>query len=144
MPVDRLDEACGVCERVAGDHTLREWATCLGTTTLDLPYEDTPPDVAATISNYVRRTYQLDDDVLVADHIVARALTLAGASGPVELRVPGLLHEFQIGIPSGPPAVVARVLFVGNPDSVRGYGRLIRDTANGAANAAERGAANGR
>ncbi len=71
-------------------------------------------------------------------HVVVRAVTLAGASGQLQVRVPGLLHEFAIGVPGQPPAPVAKVAYIGDLASMRGYGRLVRDSANGAANAAER------
>ncbi len=65
---------------------------------------------------------------------------LGGRSGALQVTVPGLLHEFQIGVPGQPPSTVARVAFIGNLAAMRGYGRLVRDSANGAANAAERAA----
>ena len=136
-----LEEPCSTCGRVSGDHTLREWATCMGTLTTDLPFEETPPDMAAAAAAAVRAQFaHLGDDLLIADHAVVRAVTLAGNSGAVQISVPGLLHEFQIGVPGQPPCTVAKVVFLGDVAAVRGYGRLVRDSANGAANAAERAA----
>ncbi len=139
-PLRGLDEPCGACGRPAGDHTLREWSDCIGTVTTDLPYEATPTDLASAAAAAVRERFQLDPDLIVADHIVARAVTFDGNVGPVKIKFPGLLHEFQIGIAGQPPVTVAKVAFIGDIASLRGYGRLIRDTANGAANAAERAA----
>lgn len=52
-----------------------------------------------------------------------------------------MLHEFQIGRGGAAPIGVAKVLYAGgSTDVMRAYGRLIRDTSNGAANAAERAA----
>ncbi len=135
-----LDEACATCGRVCGDHTLREWAACMGTLTTDLPFERTPPDMAQAAGDAVRRQFRLDDDIAIADHATVKALTLAGSAGAVGVRLPMLLHEFQIGIPGQPPAPVARVAYLGNLAGMRGYGRLVRDSANGAANAAEHAA----
>jgi hypothetical protein len=136
-----LDEACSTCDRPVGDHTLREWNVCMGTLTTDLPFEKTPPDMARAASEAVRAQFNLDDDLVIADHVVVKAVTLAGEvrGAAINVRLPALLHEFQIGLPGQPPGTLARVLFVGPADSVRGYGRLVRDSANGAVNAAERG-----
>ncbi len=135
-----LDEPCATCERPAGDHTLREWNACMGTLTTDLPYEATPPDMARSAAAAVRAQFNLDEDLVIADHVVVKAVTLAGdgRGHSIGVRLPALLHEFQIGLPGQPPTTLARVLFVGGADSVRGYGRLVRDSANGAVNAAGR------
>lgn len=135
---DGLDAPCPACGRTSGDHTVREWVDCLGAQTTDLPFEETPPDIAAGAGEHLRRSFGVDRDIIVADHVVVRALTLDGASGPLQVRLPALLHEFQVGVAGQPPTPVAKVLFTGNGQSIRGYGRLVRDSANGAANAAER------
>jgi hypothetical protein len=134
-----LDQECPACGRVSGDHTLREWSRCIGATTTDLPFEETPPDMAGEAAEAVRKQFQLDDDLIIADHIVAKAMTLDGHSGLVQVRLPALLHEFQVGIAGQPPTTVAKVVYLGDASTLRQYGRLLRDTANGAANAAERG-----
>lgn len=105
---------------------------------MNLPFQQTPPDMAAAAAAAVRGQFQLDEDLVVADHVVVRAITLAGSSGLVRVRLPALVHEFQIGVSGQPPEPVAKVAFIGSVDGVRGYGRLVRDSANGAANAAER------
>lgn len=135
MSVHGLDKVCGVCDRVSGDHTLREWAACLGSVTLDLPYEDVPAD---SVAARMRDTFGIAPDVVVADHVNVRALVLTGSAGAVGIALPALEHTFQIGKPGQAPADVAKVLFLGSEESVRGYGRLIRDSANGAVNAARR------
>lgn len=134
-----LDDPCPTCQRASGDHTLREWATCIGTQTTDLPFEPVPDDLADAATENMRRSFDIPGDVIVADHVVIRALTLDCSSGPIRMRLPAVLHEFQVAIPGQPPTVVAKVLFAGNDQTVRGYGRLIRDSANGAVNAAGRG-----
>lgn len=112
----------------------------MGTVTTDLPFEATPADIAVIASASVRDRFQLDDDLIVADHVVVHAVTLSGASGNVAVRVPGLMHEFQVGLGGMPPATVAKVAYLGDVAAMRAYGRLVRDSANGAANAAQRAA----
>lgn len=136
----RLNEPCPACGHVSGDHTLRQWSACIGEVTTDLPFEETPPDIADAAAAAVRKQFQLDEDLVVADHVVVKAVTLDGASGPLRVRLPGVLHEFQIGLAGQPPSTVAKVAYLGDVAAMRGYGRLVRDSANGAANAAERGA----
>lgn len=136
--VGGLDDACAVCTRPAGDHTLREWATCLGTTMENLPFAEVPSDMAKAVNERLRQQFQLDADMLVADSVVVKAIVLDGRAGAMTVRTPGVLHEFSIGVPGQPPVPVARLLFVGPPEGMRSYGRLVRDNANGACNAMER------
>jgi hypothetical protein len=138
MPVSGLDEPCPVFDRPSGDHTLREWAKCMGTTTTSVPFAEVPDDMAAAAATAIREQFAIDDDLILADGVVVRAATLDGHAGVVGIKVPALVHEFQINVPGHPPATIARVLFVGDVDSMRGYGRLVRDSANGAVNAVER------
>lgn len=133
-----LDTPCPACGRVSGDHTLREWSVCLGETTTYLPFEETPADMAIAASAAVRERFQLDEDIVVADHIIVRALTLTGGSGPLTVRLPAVLHEFQVGVSGQSPTTVAKIAYIGDVPTMRAYGRLVRDSANGAANAAER------
>jgi hypothetical protein len=140
MPVRGLDEACGVCGRPSGDHTLREWSACLGEVTTDLPFEQTPPDAAQVAADSIRERFQLDPGTIVADHVAIYAATLDGSSGVVQVKFPALIHEFGIGRPGQSPHTVAKVIYLGDIDAMRQYGRLARDSANGAANAAERAA----
>lgn len=137
--INGLDEDCSVCGRVSGDHTLREWADCLGTTTIDLPYEPVPEDAARVAREQLGLQFGLPDDWLVADNVVAKAMFLEGDSGAVQVRVPVVVHEFSVATPTGLVAVCPPVAFTSPPDTIRKFGRLIRDTANGAANAAEGG-----
>lgn len=136
MPVTGLDDACGACGRISGDHTLREWAACLGEATLDLPYRGLGGDEAERASKAVHEQFKLDPDLIVADNVYVKAAVLNGASATVHVAVPALLHEFQSSA-LGKQVTVAKVLFLGDLDSMRAYGRLARDSANGAANAAE-------
>lgn len=140
MGVTGLDEPCGACGRTSGDHTLREWAECLGTGTTDLPFEQIPDDTAALAAAAVRERFQLDPDTIVADHVVVRACVLSGESGPVNVLVPALLHEFQIAVAGAAPVTAAKVAFIADTPTMRKYGRLARDSANAAANAVERAA----
>lgn len=139
-PAHGLDERCPACDRVCGDHALREWVACMGNPTTDLPYAELPDDIAAAATENLRRTFGLDEDVIVADHVVAKALVFTAGAGPVRVDYPAVLHEFQVGVLGHPPAPIAKLLFAGNHDGIRAYGRLIRDTANGAVNAARRAA----
>jgi len=109
----------------------------MGTLTTDLPYAETPSDLAKAASEAVREQFSLDPDLILADTVVVRSATLSGSSGAVGLKVPALIHEFQISVAGEPPATVAKVFYMGDVASMRSYGRLVRDSANGAANAAE-------
>jgi hypothetical protein len=133
-----LNAPCPVCARVSGDHTLREWSVCIGQPTTDLPFEPVPDDMAEQAAEAVRAQFQLDPDLIIADHVTVRAVTLAGSSGTVDVRFPALIHEFQVGLSERAPVTVAKVIYIGNTDAIRQYGRLVRDSANGAANAGER------
>lgn len=131
MSVRGLEDAC-VCGRVVGDHTMREWHACLETATADLPYEDAPDYATA-----FRQRFRLDDDVIVADHVIVSAVAMNVTVGLTETQLPGVLHEFEVSVAGGTPVRVAKVLFVGPPDGVRGYARLVRDCANAAVKVAE-------
>jgi hypothetical protein len=117
---------------------MREWSHCMGAVTLDLPTQPVPDDIAGAASAALRRQFDLDEDLLIADHVIVKSATLAGSSGPLDVRLPVLLQEFQLGHPGRPPIEIAKVLFLGNVETMRGYGRLVRDSANGAINALER------
>lgn len=126
-----LDELCPYCHaKPIGEHTLREWDTHAGVHT-DLPYEPTGGRTPFL-------TGERDgEQVALADTITARAL-LMSAPGPLVAALPCLLIDFEQGDPLGPPQRLARIGLVGPPEMMRKFGRLLRDTANGAANAAER------
>lgn len=128
-----LDETC-TCGRRAGDHTLDEWAVCLNAVDHVLEYEETPRDV----QDLMRRRFKGLEDYAIADTLVARAAVLDAASGAVGVAVPALLLEFATGHPTLPPKQTAKVAFLGPPEVMRQVGKLVRDTANGAANAAEK------
>jgi hypothetical protein len=138
MPVEGLNDPCAACGRRSGDHTLDEWAKCLGTPTTDLPFELIPDDAAKLASERLREQFGLADDVVLADSVLARAAVVDGGSGQVGIKLPALIHDFQVGVAGAAPATVARVLYLGDVESMRKYGKLIRDSANGAVNAAGR------
>lgn len=135
MPVSGLDENCGACGRRRGSHTLDELVTCMGEVTTDVEYEDTPAD---SVAAGLRERFGLDPDLIVANHVQVRALTLQCEAMGAAFRLPLVEHTFQIGIAGRPPAPVAKVAYLGDVAAVRKYGQLIRDSANGAARAAER------
>lgn len=139
-PVHGLDQACSVCGRVSGEHTLREWAACIGATTVDLGYEPVPEDAARIANERLRENFDLPADWLIADNIIAKAVVMSGSAGAVGYEMPLVVHEFSVAAGGG-MVPVATVAYIGPPETLRKYGRLLRDTANGAANAAERRAA---
>ena len=141
MPLTGLETPCPVCGRISGDHTLREWSKCFGKTTLDLPFEPIAPDLAQLAAERVRDMFDLDADLIIADNVNVTAATLSGRAGGVGVSIGLLIHEFQIGVSGHPPQQVAKVAFLADPVTMRKYGRLARDSANGAANAAEKRAA---
>ena len=130
MSVRNLDATCH-CGRIAGDHTMREWAECLGTPATDLPYEPVPDGPVNIPLESPGR--------VMADNVVARSAVIDASTGPVEVRVPVLLLTFGQNAPGEPPRIVAEVALVaGDSDGMRRFGKLFRDTANGAANAVGR------
>lgn len=134
QPTDPLEQPCPACERPSGDHTLREWQACMEVPGLDLEFqeiEDTQTRQAASAA--LADQLGFDSSALVADHVVTKAVVIG--AGPV--RVGGLVMEFQIGNPTGIPDKVGTVVFLGRPDLMRSFGRLVRDSANGAANRTE-------
>lgn len=127
MTVRNLDAACH-CGRASGDHTLREWAVCLGATANDLPYEEVPGGPVNIPLDTPGR--------VMADNVVARSAVIDASTGPVQVLVPVLLLTFGQNAPGEPPRDVAEVALVaGDADGMRRFGKLFRDTANGAANA---------
>lgn len=139
MDIGGLDDPCLTCERPSGDHTLREWAKCMGEQNFEMPMEAPREDAVAITNRELQKRFQLDPDTIVADNVFVYAATLTGGSGPLTFKVPALIHDFQTSA-AGEPVTVAKIVFVhDNPDGMRAYGRLARDSANGAANAVERG-----
>lgn len=133
-PFRDLDASCPKCGRRAGSHTLDEYNACFSKPALDLPYENVPGGpIPLTING---------DEVAWADHVHARAAVVGGDSFGADLRVrfPAVIFTFEIGNPRGLPHHVADVAFLGPPATVRTLGKVLRDTCNGAANAAERSA----
>lgn len=108
----------------------------MGTATTDLRYEPIPAD-----ARLIAERFGLPDGTLVVDNVVAKSAVAqadVGAFGQ-SLLLPLVLHEFSRSPNVG--KVLARIAYIGDADVLRQYGRLVRDTANGAANAAERSAA---
>lgn len=140
--IDGLDDACPACDLVCGDHTLRQWAACMGTLATRLPYAPQTADVADLANRTMQERFGLEEDWLVADNVILRAATLEADSGPLGVRMPALIHEFSSSHPDPlQPRPLAKVVFTGSLETMRGYGRLARNSANGAANAAEKRAA---
>lgn len=142
-----MDATCPACGEEVGGHTLRKFTECAGERGLgvDRPYHEVKPqDAVSAVMNGMRERFKIGGDVLIADHVQASALVVAGEAGPLTIRSPAVLHEFQIGLPTGPAAVVKIMFAAGTVQVMRSYGRLLRDTSNGAANAAERAQADPR
>lgn len=130
MTVHNLDAACH-CGRISGDHSLREWAARLGATAMDLPYEEVPDGPVDVPLDSPGR--------VMADNVVARSAVIDASTGAVKVLVPVLLLTFGQNAPGEPPRDVAEVALVaGDANGMRRFGKLFRDTANGAANAIER------
>ena len=126
-----LDTPCGTCHRRAGDHTLDEYAACAGTPAVDLPYESVPGGPIPLTLN--------GGEVTWADHLTARSVIVeAHGMGGVAVRAPAVIFTFQVGSSVSAPTDVTEVAYVGTPETMRQLGRILRDTCNGAANAAER------
>lgn len=136
MPVSGLDEDCGVCGRRSGDHTLDEWAACMGdTTTVEFTEEEGGGDVAAQVR---ARFGGISDDTLIADHCLIEAAILDGADGQIGVKVPALIHNFALGEGSEVKPV-ARVLYLSDVTGMRNYGALAQKSASVAAKQAAGG-----
>lgn len=129
--VTGLDQPCGTCGRRSGDHTLDQWAACLGQPTHDLSFQEVPADV----QEILRRRYAGLDGYAIGDTVDVRAATLDGTTGNVHVRIPAVLLDFQIGSPQG-TVVTAKVAFLGTAEVMRKFGILVRDSANAAVNRA--------
>ncbi len=78
-------------------------------------------------------------EVTWADHLTARSVIVeAHGMGGVAVRAPAVIFTFQVGSSVSAPTDVTEVAYVGTPETMRQLGRILRDTCNGAANAAER------
>jgi hypothetical protein len=125
MSTDELDMPCRVCGDPIGDHPMRLWLehTRGGT---ELPYETIPKEGLSAAFGL---------DCPIADHVDVRSMVaLHDRLGPLAL----LEMTWQIGDPISGPTPVTKLAFLGEPDGLRSLGRLLRDSANGAANAAEK------
>jgi len=128
-----LDTPCGTCQRRSGDHTFDEWAACLGTLAVDLPYESVPGGPIPLSVDGAK--------MMLADHLTVRsAVVVSPGQGEIAMLVPAVIFTFGVGDPAGPPNDVAEIAQVGTPETMRKLGRIIHDACNGAANTAEDGA----
>jgi hypothetical protein len=133
--IEGLREACPVCGRVSGEHTMFEWSACMGTATTNLGYQEIPADAKA-----IADRLGLPEGTLAVDNVIVKATVIdATADGGLTIKMPAVLHEFSTSPDTG--HVLARILYLGDVATIRAYGRLVRDTANGAANAAAKAAA---
>lgn len=124
-----LAVACPVDGRPVGEHTLHEWwDEAHRAAHTDLPYEEVPDGPV-----------EMTVDALMADQISVRSgiQTYELTSG-ASLVVPILVFDFSIGRLNGPPELQTSVAYLATPEVMRKTGVILRDTANGAANAAER------
>ena len=137
MKFDRgLDEPCDNHDgKLYGDHTLREFQDCVSAGDYTVPYEDTPDDLQALL----HARFGGLEGYTIADTFTSRSAVLDAGAGPLRMKVPALLLEFCTGHPSAGPTIVAQVAFLAPPEIMRTMGKVIRDSANGAANAAEKG-----
>ena len=128
-----LDGLCAFDGRPIGDHTMREWAAHLdaGPHT-DLAFEVIPDGPV------MMNVTDGDEPLPVADSIVARAAVFDGRAGAAVVKVPLLLLDLQIGVPGAAPRTFYRFGIISSPDVMRKIGTLLRDSAFGAATAAER------
>lgn len=115
--------------RPVGAHTLDEWWDDVHSAPhTDLDYEENPAGAPV----------EVDVTMIAADTVVARAGVQQHELGGALLTVPVLLLDFAQGRLDGPPAHQVSVGLLGTPEGLRKAGKVIRDAANGAANAAER------
>ena len=99
---------------------------------MDLPYENVPDGpIPLTING---------EEMAWADHVHCRAALVEGCSfgSNIRMSLPTVIFTFEIGNPRGPAIPITEVAFVGTPEGLRRLGKVVRDTCNGAANAAER------
>lgn len=125
-----MEDPCLACGRVVGDHTMREFNACTGESGYEIAY-------APASSRTINERFGIPSGVLVADHVIAKASVVEGAAGALKIKLAGLLLEFASSA-TGRVEPVTKVLVMGDAPTIRSVGRLVRDTANGAANATER------
>lgn len=121
-----LSEPYGTCGEPVGGHTVAEWYACMGKPVHDLPFADAGPPV------------QVDGGRLTpADHVDASAAIITDPDGLIPQPIPALVLRFGLGKPGHPPEPVAEIALLAEPDTMRKVGKLLRDTANAAANKTE-------
>jgi hypothetical protein len=133
---DRLTAAVGTL-REASQTIKRDARDELERLTDAPPAFDLPYAPAADADTMPR--FEIDDrSVVMADHIVTRALT-TGIGGTIEF--PVVLFTFQASAPDGRGGkhlvTMAEVGLIGSPEVLRKAGIVVRDTCNASANRAE-------
>lgn len=130
MSVVDLESGCPVCARPIGVHLVAEWLGPCAPQGHHLPYEEVPgPPIMLDLGGR---------ELHVVDQVAARAAAVMDADGRVTLRLATLLLSFGQGQSDGSVREVAEVAVVASPAAMRKIGVVLRDTANGAANAAAR------
>lgn len=115
--------------RPVGAHTLDEWWDDVHRAPhTDLDYEENPDG----------QIVQITLDAVVADTLVVRSAVQQHDIGAARVVVPVLVFDFAQGRLAGPPEHQVSVALLSSPSLLRKLGVIIRDAANGAANAAER------
>lgn len=134
--IGNLDEICPIDSRPIGDHTLREWAEHAEHATIDVPYEAAPAGLPLVDGGPAT-------GAPFADTVDTRAMVGDASHGGLKILLPCLELSFGLGHADRPPDPVTKVTFCGPPAIMRAFGKLVRDSAYGAANAAERAGATG-
>lgn len=129
-----LDQPCPTCRQPIGDHTMRRWSAC----TTELGHHDPHREVSEAEGRQLLMKFE-DRELVIADHV--SVVSAAGEVRPLGMQpiyTPTLVFRFasSAGNPLSPEPV-AEVAFIGTSEGVRSLGRLVRDSANSAANKAE-------
>ena len=129
--IPNLDEHCKLCPdgKPIGDHTMREWSEHIDRPDHVLDYEAVPGQLDVELDGM---------NLTLADHITMRATVLAADSGQMRIATPLLVFDFARGVLGTTPEPVARVGLLASVELMRKVGKLVRDAAYGAANAAEK------
>lgn len=129
MSAPDLAAPCPHDGRPIGEHTLDEWWDEVHAAPhTDLDYEEHADGVPVDVPV----------EMVVADTVIARAGVQRHDLGGAQVVVPVLVLDFSQGRLGGPPEHQVSVGLLSTPDVMRRIGKVIRDAANGAANAAER------
>lgn len=85
----------------------------------------------------IRQRFQGLDGYALADNVSVYAAVLNGEAGVIGVTAAALLLDCSIATPLGHQST-AKLALIGPPEGMRKIGRLLRDSANAAANRAER------